>query len=374
VAAVALETAAQSFGEALESARVGPETPRVAELDGVRAIAIWFVLLIHLTLRGDAELIGATLHGVGRIAFLAVDHMWLGVDLFFVLSGFLITGILLDSKPRLTYFRDFYVRRVLRIVPLVALVLATLAMVAPGHVAWYALSAFFLSDLAPLLGVQGPAWAPPFWSLAVEEQFYLLWPVFVLVLTTRRLALLAVLIVLAEPVIRFALSGTLLEVPWCRSDGLALGALAAIFVRSAAFGRAAARRLVLLIGAALAALMLLELTARNVALSGALRLTEADLLFTAGIVAAVAWSGSRASAPLRWPAMRFFADTSFCVYLIHVPLIVAVDQLGLIAIHEPFLAAGARALVVLPPTFALAALSYRYFESPILRLKRVFAA
>jgi peptidoglycan/LPS O-acetylase OafA/YrhL len=166
----------------------------------------------------------------------------------------------------------------------------------------------------------------------------------------------------------------LLEVPWCRSDGLALGAIAAAFVRSPSFGPLAARRLVLLTGTALAVLALLELTMRNTSLSGALRLTEADLLFAAGIVAAVAWSGSRASVPLRSCAMRFFADTSFCVYLIHVPLIVAADRLGLVAIREPFLAAVVRALIVLPPTFALAALSYRYFESPILRLKRVFAA
>jgi peptidoglycan/LPS O-acetylase OafA/YrhL len=119
--------------------------------------------------------------------------------------------------------------------------------------------------------------------------------------------------------------------------------------------------------------VLLEFVVRNAALSGALRLTEADLLFALGIAAAVGWTGSRAGAPLRSRAMRFFADTSFCVYLIHVPLIVAADQLGLAAIRDPFIAAVVRACLVLPVTFALAALSYRYFEAPILRLKRVFA-
>jgi peptidoglycan/LPS O-acetylase OafA/YrhL len=371
---VAVKSATRrGFGDAVATGPLEPEIRRVGELDGVRAIAIWLVLLIHLTMRGDAERIGATLHGFGRAAFLAVDHMWLGVDLFFVLSGFLITGILLDGKRRPGYFRDFYVRRVLRIVPLVVVVLTALAIVVPGHHAWYALSAFFLADFAPLLGVQVPPGAPPFWSLAVEEQFYLLWPVFVLALTTRRLVVLAALIVVVEPVMRFALDGSLLEVTWMRSDGLALGALAAVFVRSPSFGPAAARRLLACAGIVLCALVGLELIAHNAALSGTLRLSEADLLFAVGIVAAVAWTGARATAPLRSRALRFFADTSFCVYLIHVPLIVAAERFALVPAGEPFLAAVVRALVVLPPTFALAALSYRYFESPILRLKRVFA-
>jgi len=365
--------AAASAGLQAAGGPAGPQIRRVGELDGVRAIAIWLVLAVHITIRGDAARVGATLHGPARAAFLAVDHMWLGVDLFFVLSGFLITGILLDTKESPTYFRDFYVRRVLRIVPLVALVLGGLVLVAPGYEAWYAMSAFFLSDLAPLVHVYGPTGAPPFWSLAVEEQFYLLWPVFVLVLPTRRLVLLAAAIVVGEPLLRLALTGSLLEVPWLRSDGLALGALVAVLVRSASFSPAAARRIVLFGGAAIGALVLVELALRDAALSGALRLSEADLLFALVIVASVAWTGSRAGAPLRSRTMRFFADTSFCVYLIHVPLIVAADRLGIDAIREPFVAAVVRAIVVLPLTFALAAFSYRYFEAPILRLKRVFA-
>ncbi|HYZ16454.1 MAG TPA: acyltransferase [Candidatus Acidoferrum sp.] len=362
---------------ALEGASVAPapvrESPRVGELDGIRAIAIWLVLIIHITMRGDTARAGAALQGVGRIAFVAVDHMWLGVDLFFVLSGFLITGILLDTKHRPAYFRNFYIRRFLRIVPLVVLVIGLMTLIAPGYGAWYALGLFFLSDVAPMLSVGNPPGAPPLWSLAVEEQFYLVWPVLVLALTSRRLVVLAIAIVALEPLIRFATFGTLLEVPWCRSDGLAIGALAAIFVRQPVFGTAAARRLLATIAAAVIGLVLIEVIARNATLSGALRLTEADLVFGAAIVAAVAWSGSRWIAALRSRPMRFFADTSFCVYLIHVPIIEQAGRLEGGISHAPFLAAVLRALFVLPITFALAALSYRYFESPLLRLKAVFA-
>lgn len=363
----------QPLGKANDAVALAREGPRVGELDGIRAIAIWLVLIIHITMQGAAPRAGASLQGLGRLAFIAVDHMWLGVDLFFVLSGFLITGILLDTKRRAGYFRNFYIRRFLRIVPLVVVVIALMTLIAPGYPAWYALGLFFLSDVAPLLNVPNPPGAPPLWSLAVEEQFYLLWPVLVLALTSRRLVVFALAIVALEPLIRFATFGTLLEVPWCRSDGLAIGALAALFVRQPGFGAVAARRLIAGIAAAVIALVLAELIVRDTAFSSALRLTEADLVFGAAIIAVVAWSGAWWSAPLRSRAMRFFADTSFCVYLIHVPIIEQAGRLEIGASDTPFVAVLFRALFVLPLTFALAALSYRYLEFPLLRLKAVFA-
>jgi peptidoglycan/LPS O-acetylase OafA/YrhL len=366
-----MTVSAAAIGGAADAAAVTREGPRVGELDGIRAIAIWMVLIIHITMQGDAQRAGTALHGFGRLAFLAVDHMWLGVDLFFVLSGFLITGILLDAKHRPAYFRKFYIRRALRILPLVVVVIAVMMLIAPGYPRWYAFGLLFLSDIAPQLNVASPAGAPPLWSLAVEEQFYLLWPVIVLALTSRRLVVLALAIVAIEPLIRFLTFGSALEVPWCRSDGLAMGALAAAFVRRPEFGPHAARRLVTAIACGVVALGLIELIVRDAALSGALRLTEADLVFGAAIVAVVAWSGSRWSAPLRSRPMRFFADTSFCVYLIHVPIIEHVGRLGAGAAHAPFLAAVYRGLFVLSLTFALAALSHRYLESPLMRLKAV---
>ncbi len=344
------------------------ELGHVPELDGIRAIAIWLVLIVHVVMHGSPS--GSSLHGVPRVAFLAVSHMWLGVDLFFVLSGFLITGILLDAKRRPDYYRTFFVRRALRIVPIVAVVLVAMSLLEPGYSAWYAFGALFLADFVPSAHVAVPPGAPPLWSLAVEEQFYLLWPVVVMALSPFRLALLAGAIILAEPVFRaFAPPMSRLEVPWFRSDGLAFGALAALWLRSSY--TAQAKALLAAVAAAFLAVVALDRAAESAALSGALRITEADLVFFGAVLAAVNWSGAPAFALLRSGVARFCAQTSFCVYLVHVPLIGWADRLGLTAAASPLGAVALRFLWVLPPTFALAVLSRHVIELPALRLKRV---
>ncbi len=345
---------------------------RTPELDGIRAAAIWMVLLVHLTMQGDAARAGAALHGVARVLFLAVSHLWLGVDLFFVLSGFLITGILLDTRRRHDYFATFLTRRALRILPLVAVVLLALVVFEPGYGGWYTLGAAFLADVAPFVHVAVPPGAPPLWSLAVEEQFYLLWPLCVLVLGPRRLALLAAAIVVAEPVVRAACNGALLEVPWFRSDGLAIGALCALWMRSP-YARTYSKRLLAGILALVAALAGWEALARDGTLATALRLTEANLLFGAAVLAVIAWRGAPVLAPLRSRFCRFGADTSFCVYLIHVPILSWVDRAGLTVAASPFTSALLRALWVLPLAFGIAALSRQFIELPALRLKRTVA-
>jgi peptidoglycan/LPS O-acetylase OafA/YrhL len=347
---------------------------RVPELDGIRAVAIWLVLAVHLALRGAGAVPPEQLSPLPRVGYLAVSHMWLGVDLFFVLSGFLITGILLDTKRRPTYWRDFYIRRALRILPLVAVVIAVGFVVVPSAAAWFGLSAFFLADFAAPLHVKAFPGAPPLWSLAVEEQFYLVWPFIVLALGRRQLAVAALAIVVLEAVLRFLQPQVPFEVGWLRWDGLAIGALAALWVRRSAPRNKDEGRLVGALVAIVVGLMIVELVVRNEAFSGAVRITEADLLFGAAIVAVYHWSGSWWTSPLRSRICRFAAETSFCVYLIHVPIIEIVDRLGVDTIASPLLAAIVRSAFVLPLAFGLAALSWRYFEGPILRLKQVFAS
>ena len=216
----------------------------VPELDGFRGVAVIVVVLYHLYLLG----------GVGRGgvcgSFFSIG--WAGVDLFFVLSGFLITGILLDSKSGAKYFQRFYTRRILRIFPLYYAVVTGIFLLMPfflyrlhltGRVvsllhpesqiyAWtYTLNfefAFHQAHVSPLIH--------PLWSLSVEEQFYVIWPLAVYLLSLQTLKRLCVVLITLAPLIRigFVLGGNELAayvLTPCRFDSLALGALLSILFR-----------------------------------------------------------------------------------------------------------------------------------------------
>lgn len=200
------------------------------ELDRLRALAIALVMLHHLP-----AVIGRDL---GLLQPLSAAG-WFGVDIFFALSGFLITGILLSTVGRPSYWRNFYVRRALRILPL-----------------YYGfLTLIFLSRaLAPLIPPEmtpSPWWFYGFlsnfwyaqksastdlaleitWSLSVEEQFYLVWPLLVCWLRRRTLTITLVVVVLTAPFFRLLLAhdAQTLCHTLCRMDGLAFGCLAALW-------------------------------------------------------------------------------------------------------------------------------------------------
>src|SRR5438270_12094343 len=138
---------------------------RIPELDGIRAIAIWMVLLVHV--------ITAFPNPQGALSFLpwsmqvALGHGWLGVDLFFMLSGFLITGILLDTRERPHYFRNFYARRFLRIMPLYFTLVLVSALFYHHYGRYLLLSSVFGANLAPLFLVAVPHAPIVRWSLVV---------------------------------------------------------------------------------------------------------------------------------------------------------------------------------------------------------------
>src|SRR5579875_998248 len=135
-------------------------------LDGLRGLAIAMVLLYHC----DARLAGLGLGWLGAGG-------WSGVNLFFVLSGFLITGIIVDERARPHFFRNFYARRALRIWPVYALVVPLNWLILGRANTWarpgpaWIYFVFFIQNLTP--GLTGTIY--PAWSLAIEEQFYLVW-------------------------------------------------------------------------------------------------------------------------------------------------------------------------------------------------------
>jgi len=164
-------------------------------LDGLRGVAILLVLFLHFIIGqgvpAPSVLVDWWFIGIVRAG-------WMGVDLFFVLSGFLITGILLDTKGSRHYFRQFYTRRVLRIFPLyygsLVLFLILLPTLFPDDQVLHDLHADAVWFWTYLYNVKVAAagFTPSsalghFWSLAVEEQFYLIWPIVVLCLGRRHL-------------------------------------------------------------------------------------------------------------------------------------------------------------------------------------------
>jgi peptidoglycan/LPS O-acetylase OafA/YrhL len=224
---------------ALSSRGGKPSQQHVAALDGLRGIAIVLVLLHQFDPGTDAKLVELLL-GVG----------WIGVQLFFVLSGFLITGILLDTRSSPVYYRSFFVRRVLRIFPLyygvlfLAFVIVPLLLPVPDsygrHQAWLWA---YVANFAMPFGRGEPAF-PHFWSLCVEEQFYLVWPFLVRSAGLRGTAVLSLVVIAvaigSRVLVRHLLPGEPgLEAAYvftpCRADALAFGALAAIAIRSDAF-------------------------------------------------------------------------------------------------------------------------------------------
>ena len=204
-------------------------------LDGLRGIAIALVLLTHFGAPWPT-----TTH-INRVVSNVLGVGWCGVDLFFVLSGFLITGILLDTRGAENWWSSFFMRRVLRIFPLYYLALFVLVSFSvlrhgaagAGSTWWYWT---YLGNWSAVAGQESGAF-PHFWSLGVEEQFYLLWPALILFAGPKRLPLVACAIVIAGPVIRFALLHSqwppiaVYHVTPARMDQLALGALVASAMR-----------------------------------------------------------------------------------------------------------------------------------------------
>jgi peptidoglycan/LPS O-acetylase OafA/YrhL len=247
----------------------------------------------------------------------ATEGGYRGVSLFFILSGLLITNILLNSRSRDDYFASFYRRRALRILPAYYLILALLALYGVSR-GFLALSLVYMSNMAPLLGV--PMSYGPLWSLAVEEQFYLMWPLIVRRLSTPTLVVLAVGVIVNNGLLSLQLrtNSPMATMPiWYAAHGLAMGALLAIFLRSAL----ATRKRVLITAAALTACgtVILAAPARS---GGAFIVTTEgfawDLVFSAILLFALLIGSSDAESLLKPRVLQFLGDISYGLYLIHV--------------------------------------------------------
>jgi len=286
------------------------------ELDTVRGLAILLVLFYHGIAPPNQGLTPGT-----RALLNFSQHGWIGVNLFFVLSGFLITGILIDSRNRRDYFARFYIRRALRILP--ALYATLLVLFVGGFISrsFMALAAILLANSAPLFGV--PLQYPPLWSLAVEEHFYLLWPGAVRRFSTSTLAILLGLITVLTPAVRalgFVASGSRADfIPlytWFNFDGLALGALLAIGMREQWCQRNQLKRIaipLLVLGATMAFALMPANRMLNVALSAtAVNLASLGLLSCMLLLGTGNWKFF-----VDRPTLKFLGYISYGLYLVH---------------------------------------------------------
>jgi peptidoglycan/LPS O-acetylase OafA/YrhL len=366
-------------------------------LDGLRGIAVLMVMFHHWTFlelstnRFDLWL-GKLLHGG-----------WAGVDFFFVLSGFLITGILLDSCGRPNFFRDFYARRTLRIFPLYyAFLFAFVVLPAWRH----RHPAYVLADLHGtwwywtytsnfLFASKGfySVFLDPTWSLAVEEQFYLLWPLAVLITGRRRLPWLCVALILLGISIRMAMAihGSQFPAEYVllptHMDGLLIGALLAVAARSA--GGLASMKRVALVGGLVGVAVIAAATA--VAWSSGVMLREdvrtQAVTYTAIAAVAGATLVWAACAPQSRVAGRFFGNAilrrygkySYAMYLLNRPLMEAYVMIEK-KIRWQFIGGSllepqiVRFVVCSIAMLMVGWVSWNFYEKWFLKLKRFFPA
>lgn len=354
-------------------------------LDGLRAIAILLVICDHYLPRV------VTASGpLSRILLEACDWAGSGVDLFFVLSGFLITGILLDARGSPNYFRRFYWRRSLRIFP-----------------AFYALLLFVLIFLPAVFGKTGFPWFAFYlrnwvgadrlsdptlghlWSLAVEEQFYIGWSI-VVFLCPRRYLMRTILILIAmAPLVRAAMHGfgypgyLIFRVTPARMDSLLSGALLATAIR---YGWMAHGKRIASVGiqVGLAGLLLLRLLTGVLSIDvAAYQIAEPSLialLFTSWMLLCLnLHEKSLAHAFLTCGPFRIVARYSYAIYLWHlVAAFVVALILNSVTRRYPLSREWFGIVFILSASglsFAIAAVSWELIERPALSLKdRLFPA
>lgn len=366
-------------------------------LDGVRGLAVLMVMLLHFVGavppagRVEDAIVGVTNYGS------------YGVELFFILSGFLITGILYDARNEPYYFRNFYMRRVLRIFPLYYGVLALVFFVAPliswlrgptldylvDRQAWawlYAINIYIAKN-----GEWSFSYLDHFWSLAIEEHFYLFWPLVVFVLARRPRALIAVSLAIALCAMLARLTGSLMGLPWWttytltpfRLDGLALGGFLAVMARQPGglewLKRATPVAATAVAGLVAATFVWTRLVSREgFELILPVRAALILLLLACLLVGAL-------TAPERSSLSRFFRSRSlvllgtysYGLYVYHhfISYYMTSNRTDLVLagwLGSHLAAVALQATLGMSASLAVAYLSYEFFEKRFLRMKRLF--
>ena len=359
---------------------------RILELDGIRGLAIMAVMVFHMAQYHPAQpdLLSAVL-----------DLGWIGVDLFFVLSGFLITGVLLAEKSSPHRLRNFYIRRALRILPLYyAAVLCFFHVELPLAHHFDTLRSYNndsellywlqLSNWRSAFGELAASPVGPFWSLAIEEQFYIVWPFVVLWTSVRGLRLVCVLLAVVSATLRFvpqlqsigaANPEFLYRLTPFRLEPLCYGALLASLPAGALRGGLSRAWLIAACTCGAAILLLAVLlggpstkySSLPVATYG---FTGIDWLCAALVGLAIVERGRAGfAAVLRNSLLRRFGQLSYAMYIFHIQVALLVRLVTTRLMDEGLLASLVNTAVAMAVTYVLALCSWRWIESPLLSLK-----
>lgn len=345
---------------------------RISELDGLRGIAILAVTAYHLRI-----FLPDWLRPI-------VNCGWMGVDLFFVISGFLITGILLEQRGKPGYYVEFYARRAVRIWPLYFILLLTVAavsLVAAGPRTQHSPIWMYLLYVQNLTG---GVWYPlnPTWSLAIEEQFYLIWPLLISLCRPRSLRWVLAGILIGSPLVRagvFAFTSDWHRVyltTFCRLDGLACGALLALLISSLHVDIRKLRAYGLLCMTVGTAATFWLVQATDCYRQDSVLLYSAIALMSVGILAAALGRNRFVISVLNPRPLRQVGTLSYGIYLLQFPAFTISNALTKILAAQTDLVVTPWATVLMRCgiNFGLAALSWHYLESPLLRRKNSLAS
>ncbi len=331
---------------------------RISSFDGLRALAFLGVFAHHA---------------------LKIPLLWMGVDLFFVLSGYLITRNLLASRETSTTssgIRVFFFRRLLRIAPPYYLALALSMLVEPlstADLAWYLAFASNIRD-SVMPPISGPF--NSLWSIAVEEQFYLLWPWIVLLFPRRWIGRSFVLVFVAAPVFRFGFGSIGLDAVYrlmpCRMDLLAAGSLLALVDRNFPRWIASRAPVFLAVGcsavacfAALSVAIPTFRTSQNTALFNVIGFALSTCFFTCTVAYVRGLERGLIRSVLQMPVLQYVGKISYMCYLLHM--------LALDLVVDAGFARWGTAGLGLALTLSAAALSWHLLETPLQRWKPLVA-
>ena len=368
-----------------------PSSNRVPELDGIRGIAIGMVVLYHAFFFHFAPRSGSAL---GYLLF-PMRIGWSGVDLFFVLSGFLIGGILLDAKDSQNYFQTFYIRRFFRIVPvyyaalLCLFALSSWSKVHSGahsvwsvedHVPWYLFVLFLHNFWMAASNTMGSGHLAVFWSLAVEEQFYLTLPWVIRYFDRKRVTMLAIEVILLAPALRLVCYSFWPNHPFawfelmpCRADALFFGVLGAVGVRDP-ICRAwiSNRRNLLRALIAFFAIGLPFVTQTNMRGNGlsmvSVMLSWLAAFYLLVLIYTFSFTQSLASRCLRWAWLRWLGMIAYGMYLFHeVVLSFTLDFLGAASPSTSVARQLLASTLAVALTCLLASFSWIFLERPLVQ-------